>query len=124
MNYKMIGRFIAQIIAIEMVFLLPPLGISLFYGEWDAVRGFVYTIAISGALSGLLYGLCRKTARPFNAREGLVCVGFSWIMLSILGCLPFVLSGAIDRFVDALFETVSGFTTTGASILSDVESLP
>lgn len=124
MNYKMMGRFIAQIIAIELVFLLPPLGISLFYGEWDAVRGFVCTIAISGALSGLLYGLCRRAGRLFGAREGLVCVGFSWIVLSILGCLPFLLSGAVPNFVDALFETVSGFTTTGASILPDVESMP
>ena len=124
MNYKMMGRFIAQIIAIELVFLLPPLGISLFYGEWDAVRGFVCTIAISGALSGLLYGLCRRAGRLFGAREGLVCVGFSWIVLSILGCLPFLLSGAVPKFVDALFETVSGFTTTGASILPDVESMP
>ncbi|MBO5078162.1 MAG: TrkH family potassium uptake protein [Oscillospiraceae bacterium] len=124
MNYKMMGRFIAQIIAIELVFLLPPLGISLFYGEWDAVRGFVCTIAISGALSGLLYGLCRRAGRLFGAREGLVCVGFSWIVLSILGCLPFLLSGAVPKFVEALFETVSGFTTTGASILPDVESMP
>lgn len=124
MNYKMMGRFIAQIIAIEMVFLLPPLCISLFSGEWDAVRGFVCTIAIGVVLSGLLYALCRKAGRLFGAREGLVCVGLSWIILSILGCLPFFLSGAIPKFVDAVFETVSGFTTTGASILSDVESLP
>ena len=124
MNYKMMGRFIAQIIAIEMVFLLPPLFISVFCGEWDAVRGFVYTIVISGGLSGLLYMACRKAGRLFGAREGLVCVGLSWIILSILGCLPFFLSGSIPNFADAIFESVSGFTTTGASILTDVESLP
>ena len=124
MNYKMIGRFIAQIIAIEMVFLLPALAISLFGSEWDAAIGFGYTLAIMAGLCGILFLTCRKSGKLFGAREGLVCVGFSWIVLSLLGCLPFFLSGRIPNFVDALFETVSGFTTTGASILSDVESLP
>ncbi len=124
MNYKMIGRFIARIVVIEGVFLLPALAISLFGGEWDAVRGFCWTLAIIAVLSGLLFLICRKTGRLFGAREGLVCVGFSWITLSILGCLPFFISGRIPNFADAVFETVSGFTTTGASILSDVESLP
>ena len=124
MNYKMMGRFTAQIIAIEMVFLLPALVISLVAREWSAVWGFVYSLAIMAALSGILFLFCRKSRRLFGAREGLVCVGSSWIVLSILGCLPFFLSGHIPNFVDALFETVSGFTTTGASILSDVESLP
>ena len=92
MNYKMMGRFIAQIILIEMVFLLPALGISLGYGETDAIWGFVYTLAIMGSICGLLFLICRKSGRLFGAREGLVCVGFSWITLSILGCLPFFLS--------------------------------
>ena len=126
MNYKMMGRFIAQIILIEMAFLLPALLISLGYGEADAVSGFLYTLAIMGALSGLLFLICRKAGRLFGAREGLVCVGLSWIVLSILGCLPFFFSGRIPNFIDAIFETVSGFTTTGASILSGaaVEALP
>ena len=124
MNFKMMGRFIARIIAIEMVFLLPALAISLFNGEWDAVRGFAYALLIMGGISGLLALLCRQSGRLFGARDGLVCVGLSWVTLSILGCLPFFLSGHIPNFIDALFETVSGFTTTGASILSDVESLP
>ena len=124
MNYKMMGRFIAQIILIEMVFLLPALAISLGYGEQDAIYGFLCALAIMAVLSGLLFLICRKSGRLFGAREGLVCVGLSWIVLSLLGCLPFFLSGRIPNFVDAFFETVSGFTTTGASILPDVESLP
>ncbi len=124
MNYKMMGRFIARIVAVEGVFLLPALIISLFGSEWAAVRGFVWTLVIMLAFSGLLALLCRNTGRLFGAREGLVCVGLSWITLSILGCLPFFLSGSIPNFADAVFETVSGFTTTGASILSDVEALP
>ena len=124
MNFKMMGRFIARIIIIEMVFLLPALVISLCCKEWDAVEGFVYALLIMGGISGLLALFCRKAGRLFGAREGLVCVGLSWIILSILGCLPFFFSGRIPNFIDALFETVSGFTTTGASILSDVESMP
>lgn len=123
MNYKMIGRFLAQIISIEAAFLLPALGISLGCGEWDAVRGFAYALAIMVVAAGLLFIICRKAGRLFGVREGMVCVSFSWIILSLLGCLPFYFSGYIPSFVDALFETVSGFTTTGASILSNVEGL-
>ena len=124
MNYKMMGRFIAQIVTIEMVFLLPALCISLGYGETAAVNGFLLTLAVMAVFSGVLYALCRKAGKLFGAKEGLVCVSLSWIVMSMLGCLPFVFSGAIPSYVDALFETVSGFTTTGSSILSDVEALP
>ena len=124
MNYKMMGRFLAQIIGIEAAFMLPALFISLGYGEHSAVMGFLYTLAIIAVVGGALFLICRKAEKLFGAREGLVCVSFSWIVLSLLGCLPFFLSGAIPSFVDALFEIVSGFTTTGASILSDVEALP
>ena len=124
MNYKMMGRFMSQMVAIEAVFILPAMGISLYNREWDAVRGFLWALVAMLLLSGVLYAICRKAGRIFGAREGLVCVGLSWGVLSILGCLPFYLSGAIPAFIDALFEIVSGFTTTGASILSDVEAMP
>ena len=124
MNYKMVGRFLAQIIAIEGVFMIPALLISLFNDDSTAVMGFVYALIIIFAVAGILYALCRKAGRLFGAREGLICVGFSWIIMSLLGALPFVFSGSIPYYIDAFFETVSGFTTTGASILSDVESLP
>ena len=124
MNYKMMGRFLAQIIAIEAVFLLPALFISLGYGEYSAVLGFLVALAAMIALALPLYLFCRKAGRIFGAREGFVCVSISWIMLSLLGALPFTVSGAIPHYIDAVFETVSGFTTTGASILPDVEALP
>lgn len=123
MNFKMIGRFLSQIIAIEGVFMLPALAISFACGEPGAVRAFLYTLLILLAVSALLYGICRRAGSVFGAREGLVCVGFSWIVMSLLGCLPFFLSGEIPSYLDALFEIVSGFTTTGSTILSDVESL-
>ncbi len=123
MNFKMMGRFLAQIIAIEGVFMLPAMAISIGYGEWHVVQAFICTLGILLAVSGFLFVLCRRTGSIFGAREGLVCVGISWIALSALGCLPFFLSGEIPAYIDAFFEIVSGFTTTGASILSDVESL-
>ena len=123
MNFKMTGRLMAQILTIESLFMLPALFISLYHGETGAVRGFLYTLALMIVLEGLLFLLCRKASGGFYAKEGLVCVGLSWIILSLLGCLPFYISREIPRFIDAFFEIVSGFTTTGASILSDVEAL-
>ena len=123
MNVKMMGKFISQIVAIEAVFMLPALGISLYYGETAAVKGFLMTLVILLAVTCTLYFICRKAGSLFGAREGLVCVGFSWITLSLLGCLPFVFSGNIPSFIDAFFEIVSGFTTTGASVVPSVEAL-
>ncbi|MBO5891992.1 MAG: TrkH family potassium uptake protein [Oscillospiraceae bacterium] len=124
MNYKMIGRFTAQTLFVEMLFMLPALVISLFHREFSAVAGFLYTIAALVLVTGILWLPCRKAPKAMGAREGLACVSISWIVMSLLGCLPFVFSGAIPRYVDALFEIVSGFTTTGSSILARPEDLP
>ena len=123
MNYKMMGRFLAQILFIEAVLMLPALGISLYCGDPAAIRGFLVAIAVALAIAAALYRLCRGAPSAFYAREGMVCVGLSWIVLSAVGCLPFCVSGEIPRYVDAFFETVSGFTTTGASIVPEVEKL-
>ena len=123
MNYKMMGRFVAQILTIGAVFMLPALFISLYYREDRAVYGFLLTLGIFAVVIGLLQLTCRSAPSAFYAREGLVCVGVSWIVLSLLSCLPFYFSREIPKFIDAFFEIVSGFTTTGASILPEVESL-
>ena len=123
MNVKMMGKFISQIIAIEAVFMIPALMISLFCGETAAVNGFLLTLGLMVAVAGILYLCCRKAGSLFGAREGLVCVGFSWIVLSLVGSLPFYISREIPRYIDAFFEIVSGFTTTGSSILANVEAL-
>ena len=123
MNMKMMGRFISQIIAIEAAFMVPALIISLGYGETPAAQAFALTIGIMLALAGMLYALCRRAGRLFGAREGLVCVALSWIVMSLLGALPFVLSGQVKSYIDALFEIVSGFSTTGSSVISNVEGL-
>ncbi len=123
MNYKMMGRFIAQVILIEAAFMIPALLISLIDGDKTAVNGFLTSIALILIISGVLFFVCRKERGGFYAREGFVCVGLSWIVMSILGCLPFYISKEIPHYLDALFEIVSGFTTTGSTILADVEAL-
>lgn len=108
---------------VEAVFMLPALLIAVYHGEEKTIFGFLTGMVITLVVALLLYLLCRKARKGFYAREGLVCVGASWIMMSLLGCLPFYFSREIPRLIDALFETVSGFTTTGASILPEVESM-
>lgn len=123
MNYKVMGKFISQILFVEAVFMIPALLISMFDNDKLAIIGFLGAIFIILFVSVILFLFCRKAKQRFFAKEGLTCVGLSWIVLSLLGCLPFYISGEIPSFIDALFETVSGFTTTGASILTDVEAM-
>jgi trk system potassium uptake protein TrkH len=123
MNLKMIGRFLAQLVALEAILLIPALGISIGYTEWNAASAMGISMAVMLAFSGLLWLLCRRCGKRFGPTEGMVCTGLGWLTLSLLGALPFCLSGEIPRYIDALFEIVSGFTTTGSSILSNVEGL-
>ncbi len=120
MNYRMIAFILGRVLLIMAGLLLLPLIAALAYGE--SVLPFAVTILLTALCGGALL-LFRPRTKDIYAREGYVCVGLSWVMMSLLGSLPFVISGDIPRFVDALFETVSGFSTTGASILNDVEAL-
>ena len=123
MNFKIMGRFIAQILTIEGVFMIPAALLCLIYREPEALSGFLIAMAAIAMTALLLFGLCRKAPRALDAKEGMVCVGISWIILSLYGSLPFYVSREIPRYIDAFFEIVSGFTTTGSSILTDVEAL-
>jgi trk system potassium uptake protein TrkH len=124
MNYKMMGRFLSQTLFVEMLFMIPAAIISLCLGETAAWQAFLLAMAVMLLVIALLYLFCKGAPNALNAREGLVCVGISWIVMSLMGCLPFVFSGSIPHYIDALFEMVSGFTTTGASILPQVENMP
>ena len=123
MNYKMMGRFIALILFIEGLFMIPALSISLFCGEAMALKGVLFSLLFIMVAASTLYLICRGAPSAFYAKEGMVCVAVSWIVLSLAGCLPFYISREIPHFVDAFFEIVSGFTTTGASIVPNVEGL-
>ncbi|MCM1524868.1 MAG: TrkH family potassium uptake protein [Ruminococcus sp.] len=122
MNFKMIRNILGWMLIFEALFMLVPIFTAAFYGEKE-----IFPFLASAAVC-LLCGAASTVKKPENkalySREGYVIVSLSWIMLSLFGALPFYLSGAIPSFADALFESASGFTTTGATILSAVEDLP
>ena len=119
MNYSMIAYITGWVLKVEAAFLILPCIVALIYREED-VRAFLLSILICGG-TGLILTRKRPRSTMFNIKEGYVTVALCWIVMSIMGALPFLFSGTITNPVDALFETVSGFTTTGASILTDVE---
>ena len=123
MNYAIVFRLLGYILMIEGVLLLLPAVTSFIYAEWAVMGVFLLTAAISAAL-GLGLRTIKPRSKVFYMREGFAATALSWIAISIVGAVPFVLTGCIPNPVDALFETVSGFTTTGASILPAVEGLP
>lgn len=121
MNGSIIRYILGSVLKIEAVLMLLPCFVALLYGEEE---GLCY-LAVAGV--SLLIGLFATRKKPVNPvfylKEGCVATALSWIVMSLSGCIPFWLTGEIPNFTDALFETISGFTTTGASILSDVEAL-
>lgn len=122
MNFPMIVYILGWILIFEAFFLIIPLIAAIVYGE-AAIVPLIITIAVCAAI-GVPITMKKPKESSLHSRDGYVIVSLSWIVLSAFGALPFVFSGAIPSYVDALFETVSGFTTTGASILSDVEAMP
>lgn len=121
MNSSIIGYILGQVLKVEALLMLMPCFVAAIYGE---AEGFSY---LAVAVICLVIGLLMSRKKPENAvfylKEGCISTSLSWILMSFFGCLPFVMTGEIPSFTDALFETVSGFTTTGASILNDIEAL-
>lgn len=122
MKTKVVLHTVGQILLIEAGLFIIPVIVGLIYHEHASVRAFLITAVLTAAAGGLL-SLVRPGKSSIYAREGFAITGLSWIILSFFGCLPFVISRQIPGFIDAFFETVSGFTTTGSSILTDIESL-
>ena len=121
MNVKSIAYILGWILLIESTFMLLPIVTAIVYGESQGLA-YAFTMVLCTVL-GLLLRRMRNKNLSFMPRDGFVATGLSWIVMSTFGALPFVMTGEIPHFVDALFETVSGFTTTGSSILTDVEAL-
>lgn len=113
---------VGWVLIVLAALLCLPLLCAVCYGE--SILPYLYTILISGGLGTLAVLFIRPRKKALYAREGYLTTALTWIVVSLVGCLPFIFSGAIPRFVDAFFETVSGFTTTGSTILSNVEVLP
>ncbi len=120
MNYRMMLYIMGRIMQVEALLLLIPMLVAVFYQE--SVTAFLATILLLAAM-GTLMTLHPPKRRSFYAREGFLSVALSWVVLSFCGSLPFFFSGAITSLADCFFETVSGFTTTGASVLTNVEAM-
>lgn len=122
MNIKIILRVVGLLMFVEGAFLLLPLIISLIYGENDSM-GFVLSSGTNMLVGGAIIWFTRNASKDIGKREGFIIVSLVWIVFSLLGSLPYIFTGAIPSYTDAFFETMSGFTTTGSSILNDIESL-
>ena len=122
MNIKLTLKTIGQVLLVESALMLIPLAVALLCGGGDAMAILISLVITAAA--GELLSLLRPRSDNLRAREGFAVVALGWILVSFFGCLPFRLHGCIPKLVDAYFETVSGFTTTGATLLTDVEVLP
>ncbi len=124
MNFSIIRFVIGRIVLVEALLIIPSLVVGIIYGEGiKTIGAFLLTMAVLFAV-GTALSFRKPAITTFYAREGFVIVSLAWFLLSIFGSLPFLFSGSIPSFIDALFETASGFTTTGASILNDIEAQP
>ena len=122
MNKKMIIYILGKMLGVEGALLLIPAVVSLIYGEKTGIS-FLAVAAVLGVIS-LVLGRRKPKNNRIYGKEGFAVVGLAWVLWSLFGALPFVISGAVPNYVDAFFETVSGFTTTGSTILQEIESLP
>lgn len=122
MNFRMHLYILAKVMLIEGILMLIPTICALFYGETDKLIIYLSCSAVS-ALLGLVISNIKPKNTNIYLKDGCVVTAESWLLLSLIGCVPFLITGEIPRFTDAVFETVSGFTTTGSSILTDVEAL-
>ena len=121
MNSGILRYVLGFVLKIEGILLLLPCAVAFIYGESEGIS-YAGVAAVS-LLIGILMSYRKPKSNVFYLKEGCVTTGLSWILLSLIGCLPFVISGEIPSFTDALFETISGFTTTGTTILTDIEAL-
>ncbi|MED9881778.1 MAG: TrkH family potassium uptake protein [Blautia sp.] len=121
MNYRIITYIVGWVFNLQAIFMVLPILTAVIYGEKDIFAFFAAIIICLGI--GLPLTRKKPSNKVFYIKDGCVAVALSWVVLSITGAIPFVLSGSIPHPIDAIFETVSGFTTTGASILAEVESL-
>lgn len=120
MNYPVISKVLGRVMGLEAVLMIPSMITALCYGE--SLLWYVETAAVAAVLAVLL-NLPKVKDKDFYAREGFTSVALAWVLMSAVGALPFVFSGEIPSYIDAFFEIVSGFTTTGATILTDVEAM-
>ncbi len=126
MNFRTLFLGLSALMLMIALLMLVPLGVALLYGEQHLLRPFLLPILVGLLVFGPLLGLLmrrRKFNRSLVPRDALLLVTFSWFFVAALSAVPFVISGEVPGFIDAFFETISGYTTTGATILNDIETL-
>ncbi len=123
MNFKIIFRVLGFLLVIEGIAMLLALLVSMIYDEYD-FQSFLVSSLINIGIGGIIILATQKADKDIGKREGFIIVSLVWIIFSFFGSLPFILSGSIPNFTNAFFETMSGFTTTGSSILDNIEALP
>lgn len=124
MNYKLILNIIGFLLVITGILMLPGIPFSIYYGH-DDILSIIFSFLITIFIGGTLWFFTRDADKhQLGKREGYLIVTLGWIVMSIFGSIPFIIYGSISSFTDAFFETMSGFTTTGATILKDIEKLP
>lgn len=123
LNYKIISHLMGLLLLVNGGFMLFPAMMAWYYKE-AIVLDILLASSIALVLGGIIMFVTKNHRKEVQKREGYVIVTFGWIIMSLIGTLPYILSGAIPNFVDAFFETMSGFTTTGATILQDIEAVP
>ena len=123
MNYRMIFQTVGKVLRMECVLLLLPTVVSLIYGEYKGTVAFIIAAAVALVVAYTLILAFKPKRNTFYVKEGLITVSLTWVAVSLVGALPFTVAGEIPSYIDSLFETVSGFTTTGATILRDVTQM-
>ncbi len=123
MNKRLVLRLLGAILLIEALAMAPSLAISFLYGDGDALA-LLSSMALLAALGFPAWRFAHPREQNLRAREGFLVVALSWVLLSAFGALPFVISGLIPNYIDAFFEAVSGFTTTGATLMGNFDGLP
>jgi trk system potassium uptake protein TrkH len=125
MHLKVVFKTVALLVLIVDAFLLACALVGAYYEEWAAVKGLILTVALSASLSGIIFMACRSDKkRTLAVRDSFIFVTLSWIAVSMTGALPYVFGGGLLGFTDAFFESMSGFSTTGATVISDIEIIP
>ena len=122
MNKKIVVNVISKILLLEAILMLLPATVSLYYNEQKSVKTFLL-VALATALISLPFILIKPKNFKINSREGIAIAAICWIIIPVFGAVPFFVSGEIPHFIDAVFESVSGFTTTGSTILTDIEAM-
>ncbi|MCA9772485.1 MAG: potassium transporter, partial [Myxococcales bacterium] len=123
MNYRMIARLLGALLFFVALSMVVPLGVSILYNDGDALA-FVYALAAGVVASAVLYLPFRRSGGQISHLEGFAVVTLTWLLIGFLGALPYIFTGALPSVTDGVFESVSGFTTTGSTVVTEIEALP